>query len=1682
MSSSGASTFDGPGGAVRCFSGEDEDVKEYRRWKTWVQNKLMTLDKLPKSARGSYIYTLLSGKALETVEHLKAEDYQKEGGEQVLWDLLDARFPQKEASDEMGEILGEVFALKAKDNEALKAWIARATEIFDRCARRAQVSFPSEARGWILLHRAGLSTEQQAVILARAQGSLKRDVISTAMRSCYPELTLGTRRSQAAHVVENAENNIETEESLESEEVHFKDVELLLAEHDHSSTLETPDLHETFCETEVAEVLAVSWKEKRSELNRLQKQRKFTAAKELRRSFRIEVEELKKKTKCHRCGRQGHWSRECRQPRRDDAGKGSGKGFQSSSTSSKPSGAALVETAPLDFVAYVETIPSEVAYVDCQDTLLQRLRTLVASRRDPCPAVEAPLLSETKPTEVMLVSSPGFGVLDSGCGRTIIGARTLAAFEKLWKEAGIDVPSRRSECNSFKFGNGATEVSMEVIPMPVFLAGRRGVISAAIVQGDAPLLISRGALQSLQACLDFHKQEIRLFADQVKVPLTVNAAGQYTLDLMEHSSFAPAAEVLVQEVVSPSTSSSNEDRVCDNEEKNNPRPKRHGWIREDWGIDHAPTEGEGGPNWDRVFRRIIKDGSTGKVLFNEVIDHTKSKSSYRHALSNQVGHVISTFVHDDPTIGPGSSNQFTPHQARQLNSKMKHCAAVQSVSSVGHKHKLMVIEVFSPPRFSKVCEQAGFKARSIDLITGQDLSLPQTRKELMQEIREHPPELLILCPPCTDEGGWFNLNCHKWDHFEYLRRVRRSRSFIRFCAELFKLQTSLGGRALFEHPTGARTWHYPEMKALCRRFPVVKCHMCCFGLQLPKSDSYIRKSTRLLVSHEDMTVLGRTCPGSQDPKHIHHDVVAGSHPEVGRVSTFAGQYTEEFVRAVLETVPAFKKHEVLEVIQDDCPSHVWLEILAATDETRKTELTDEQLKTLVLKVHKNLGHPQTNDLVRILKNAEASDRAISMARNLECPVCISQSHPKAAAPAQGHRVLEFNSQIGIDVKLLPGWQTNQKIKALNVVDTASGYQRMIPFFTTETSSVLLKLLQEHWFSWAGPPKEIVLDPAGTNLGEPLVVPLEDMGIHIRPIAAGAHYQLGKTESHGGWFERVLSKVITEYPPHNQETWMECVYHAHVKNQMLQNHGVSPCQFVFGRNPHVPSDLLNEPQNLVANTASLTDEALQRSQQVRTAARQAVIQLQDDRSLRLAIAARSRCVTEFPPGEMVAYWRNQKWIAGKLQLGGRWYGTAIVLGKVGRNYVIVHRRQVLRVAPEQLRLATTEERKILEIPDAQLLGIKDLIEGGTFQSKQYVDLIHQDYPSMSPEVHARPCVSEDVQSPPEHPRVSTEGHHSESPVVPASEPSATPAPGLASMDSATSHPYASEKGEVSGSTSTDEPYGPVRRKILQKSGPGALWRPPALRQEDFVSIMKEVTPRLIQEIVAQDSENASSSSVPSHGVKRVLEESRDGTDEPESSRLRTASPDTEILSVETMDACETIDVLIAEYLQQRMKKEFRHSNNEPWLQEMVDEGKRLEWQTMANKPGIVKLHYGKAAAKIKQTQAHRFIGSRFVLTPKPIVEGESADVNNPDSFTVKGRWCLQGHLDPDLQQKAEEGKLQSPTLNQMSRMLLMQLIASHRWDLQLGDIKSAFLEAGPLEKRQISSFVCTSTSRWYSQCS
>lgn len=66
--------------------------------------------------------------------------------------------------------------------------------------------------------------------------------------------------------------------------------------------------------------------------------------------------------------------------------------------------------------------------------------------------------------------------------------------------------------------------------MPVILASKRGVIKAAIIRGDAPLLLSRSALKALGATLNFEKDCLHVF--QQVVPLETNSAGQYMVHLV----------------------------------------------------------------------------------------------------------------------------------------------------------------------------------------------------------------------------------------------------------------------------------------------------------------------------------------------------------------------------------------------------------------------------------------------------------------------------------------------------------------------------------------------------------------------------------------------------------------------------------------------------------------------------------------------------------------------------------------------------------------------------------------------------------------------------------------------------------------------------------------------------------------------------------------------------------------------------------------------------------------------------------------------------------------------------------------------------------------------------------------------------------------------------------------------
>ena len=1651
---------------MRYFSGEDADWREYKRWKQWASNRMLTMDKLAKTARGPFIWTLLQGKALEVVEHLKPEDYQVEGGEDVLFKLLDSRWPEIDKPAEMGEVLTKVFGLKASPGENLREWSARAADCFDSCNRKSGIKFPEEAKGYILLNCSGLSAEQRGVILARAQGSLKFETISQSMRSCFPDLVIPKGRTAGVSVVDD----VQTQHAPQEEDAtDFQDVEVFLSQYGLNPENDEPgDPTDAFEEDEVAEVLASTWKERRQELSKLQKGRRFQQASDVKKTFRVEVEELKRRTRCRKCGRIGHWQKECtfKAATQPSGSAGSGKG------SSKGSGASYVET-------------QQDEHFICMAI----------------PMIEELYLRRELSNEVCLVSSPGFAVLDSGCGKTIIGSETLEMFKEILIKKNIDVPPEQEVVNFFKFGNGETEESRRSIYLPVCIAGNRGRIQAAIVRGKAPLLMSRVALKKLRAEMNFGEDQMTLFQERVQVPLTVNAAGQYAIDVSDFGSFASSSSATAETdpVVNDEPGQPEAEPIAEvvtiNKQKGSKKkdfwevkPKERLVIRHHVKSRTArftPCHSQCPVPIDalesfRCSQIEDSDAQTSQVCDNwcdpTVAHATIGSKPWTGTTVFQLKatyDIPDTLAHcKEPMM-----SQLSEKHHRQLLSQME--AEVLSVSA--KQNSWNVVEVFSPPRFALAGASQGLRCLSADLVTGWDFRKSEDRKRMRSVVEQEGTDLLVLCPPCTWAGGWFHLNKQHMTPEEVREREVLTKLFVNFCCSLIEIQLSRGGRIMFEHPKGSCAWHFPAIEKLMNKMWIVDLHMCCYDMKIP-GELLIRKPTRLLVSHKNMSALSRKCPGATNPRHRCHQPIAGHHPKVGSVSKHAGAYPKAFVHAVLKTEPKFNIKPILAVTTDTSA-----ECLAAARLQDVDDQQIDQVKASLKRLHVNLGHPSNNHLVRILKHGGASETALKCARDFSCDLCRANSAPKPALPAQVHRTTEFNALVGLDVKFLTGWKINQKIPAVNMVDYASGFQMMVPLFAKETSESIKRCFQERWISWAGVPQEVVVDPAKTMISEALTTAFEQIGITIKITAAEAHWQLGKTEVHGGWFNKVLEKVIQECAPTSQDEWIACVNASHCKNQLIQVYGMTPAQFVFGRNPRIPENLLDEPLAVVPATTSLYNQQIARQIEIRQTARRSLIELQDDRALRRALAARPRVQPVFRPGMYVAYWRSQKWKQGTLDHHGQWYGPALVLGTVGRNLVIVHKRQILRCAPEQMRPSTQDELQLVETPDMDLLGIKNLIETGQLNSRQYVDLVPESYPAAGDNAPVAPAAALDE---PEAPKaVLGQVGQSElpdaamSPEIPDEElySPGTPLPDDVKIEEA--HGNSSLEPENSE-------YGPIRRRVTGKSDGHALYRPAKMAEEDFADVMKEVVPHLIEQAMQSDiSPGVASSSSASQSHKRSA--SQDGNQNPPKvprseehdetlyvlgtpEGTTYAMDEVEVLSVvpcsipqndrlsnnEIQELNElwkkgvTKEVLIANYMQKKASKEVKGTGNPVEIQKKIDEAKVLEWNTILAK-NAARLVLGPEAVDVRHRLGHRIMGSRYVVTVK---QEDDAPAR------MKARWCLQGHLDPDLHVKALKGDLQSPTLSQIGRNLLFQLIASHKWSLKLGDIKGAFLSAGELPKQ------------------
>ena len=130
------------------------------------------------------------------------------------------------------------------------------------------------------------------------------------------------------------------------------------------------------------------------------------------------------------------------------------------------------------------------------------------------------------------------GALDSACNRTCTGSDWLHSFLTVLRATApkevVDLVRSEPEHETFRFGNGGTQVSNERWRLPTVVGG--GIIcfwTSVVPVASLGLLLGRDFLEAVGAVMDFSRRALRCdHLDGIETPLNQLAAGHYALRLL----------------------------------------------------------------------------------------------------------------------------------------------------------------------------------------------------------------------------------------------------------------------------------------------------------------------------------------------------------------------------------------------------------------------------------------------------------------------------------------------------------------------------------------------------------------------------------------------------------------------------------------------------------------------------------------------------------------------------------------------------------------------------------------------------------------------------------------------------------------------------------------------------------------------------------------------------------------------------------------------------------------------------------------------------------------------------------------------------------------------------------------------------------------------------------------------
>ncbi|XP_024125019.2 uncharacterized protein LOC112144625 [Oryzias melastigma] len=358
------------------------------------------------------------------------------------------------------------------------------------------------------------------------------------------------------------------------------------------------------------------------------------------------------------------------------------------------------------------------------------------------------------------------------------------------------------------------------------------------------------------------------------------------------------------------------------------------------------------------------------------------------------------------------------------------------------------------------------------------------------------------------------------------------------------------------------------------------------------------------------------------------------------------------------------RDETAEVTYSEAES----EVLVVT-----AEMSPKEKQKILLKLHKQFGHASADRLQRLIQSSGNNDKdCLSILQQIihECEICQKHQRSKPKPAVGLPMASEYNETVAMDLhELEPG------VWYLHIIDHFTRFSAGNIVRSKKPSEIINSFIHS-WISVHGAPKRIYTDNGGEFNNEEVRNMAESFNIETKTTAGYSPWSNGLLERHNMTLTEILLKVRKE----NGCSWQTALDWALMaKNSMINVHGYSPHQLVFGQNPNLPSVLVDKPpalQDVSTNTRVGQHLA------VLHASRKAFTEVECSERIRRALRKQIRPTDEkYETGDRVYYKRTDSI---------EWKGPAVVIGQDGAVVFIRHGGILVRAHQSRLRKVNAQD--------------------------------------------------------------------------------------------------------------------------------------------------------------------------------------------------------------------------------------------------------------------------------------------------------------------------------------------------------------------------------------------------------